>query len=563
MSSSFERISGLARVLTGVIPAFLGLAALCCTAARAGDYHLYSCRTPAGLPAPADGWTPSRSGPETFTPNTCEAGGALAAALGQATRTANSDLATWTFTAPPDTTLAGATLWRAGDAAGGEALDATYQAWFAGPAETSLFDKCVFTGGCSEVGDQATPFAPPNEVLVPKPNLGDHIYMRASCGGLSEYPCPEGQHDSHGYTAVVYLYAADLLLEQSAGPSASAVSGELASAATVAGASDVAFTATDPGAGVYEAVFTVDGQVVQRTVLDEENGRCRDAGETGDGLPAFLYAQPCPAALSSDVAFDTTAVANGTHHLVVSVIDAAGNEAPVLDRYIAVANSVSRVPGPPNGAGASSAANLQVSWKGGRGERISSAFGRGETVLGRLTGPGGEPITGARIEVTATPSYAGALAKALPTPVSGADGRFTLRVAGGASSRTLHFAYRSHLGDAAPVASRTLTLSVSAGVRLGVSPQSTAVGQSIRFTGRLEGSPVPHGGKLVVLEARSPGGEWLEFRVIHSDARGRFRAGYRFKFPGPARDQFRAVSESEADYPFAAGSSNVVAVSER
>jgi hypothetical protein len=90
-----------------------------------------------------------------------------------------------------------------------------------------------------------------------------------------------------------------------------------------------------------------------------------------------------------------------------------------------------------------------------------------------------------------------------------------------------------------------------------------SVGRSIYFSGRLRGGPVPAGGKLLVLEARSPGGAWLEFDVVRSDARGRFHASYRFKFPGPADYQFRALCEAEADYPFATGASKVVGVFER
>jgi len=66
-----------------------------------------------------------------------------------------------------------------------------------------------------------------------------------------------------------------------------------------------------------------------------------------------------------------------------------------------------------------------------------------------------------------------------------------------------------------------------------------------------------------VLEARSQGSPWLEFEVIRTDARGRFHASYRFRFPGPAVYQFRVLSEPESDYPFAAGFSKVVAVRER
>jgi hypothetical protein len=67
----------------------------------------------------------------------------------------------------------------------------------------------------------------------------------------------------------------------------------------------------------------------------------------------------------------------------------------------------------------------------------------------------------------------------------------------------------------------------------------------------------------LVLEARSSRSSWLEFNVIRANARGLYRASYRFKFPGPIRYQFRVVSEPEADYPFARASSNVVGVRER
>ena len=66
-----------------------------------------------------------------------------------------------------------------------------------------------------------------------------------------------------------------------------------------------------------------------------------------------------------------------------------------------------------------------------------------------------------------------------------------------------------------------------------------------------------------MLEARSPGGPWIEFQDVRTGRRGRFHASYRFKFPGPARYQFRVISEPESDYPYAQGSSNLVKVFER
>ncbi len=393
--------------------------------------------------------------------------------------------------------------------------------------------------------------------------MGGDIYVRAACNGPTEPPlneCPDKVGDPNAYAAVVYLFAADLTLEQTAGPSASDVSGELASAPAVSGTSDVAFTATDPGSGVYQAVISVDGQVVQRTGLDDNGGKCRNVGETTDGLPAFLSPQPCERSLSADVGFDTTRVSNGSHHLIVTATDAAGNAVAVLDRTITVANS--GAPGPPNGANASSQATLVVAWKGSRRERITVGYGHAETVAGRLTASDGTPISGAQIEVLATPSFAGAKPK-LTSVLTGPDGRFAIRVPPGASSRTLHFVYRSHQGDALPTVTRTLSLGVRAGIALTIAPRTASVGRSIFFRGRLRGGPVPHDGKQLVLEARSSGGRWIEFDVIRTDSRGRYHASYRFKFPGPADYQFRARSEPESDYPFLAGASRAIGVHER
>jgi len=308
----------------------------------------------------------------------------------------------------------------------------------------------------------------------------------------------------------------------------------------------------------------VDGQVVQSTVVNENGGRCRNVGETTDGLPAFLYVQPCPASVSGEVGFETTRVSDGAHHLVVSVIDAAGNAATVLDRTITVDNQASPVPlspPAPNGTHASAQATLTAGWKGAKGRRLSSGYGSQQTVVGRLTAPGGVAIEGARISVVATPAYAGAKAAAMASPLTGAGGRFSVRLPAGASSRKLRVAYSPEVGAAA-VATQTLTLSVRAGVSLRIVPRTASVGHSIYFSGRLRGGPIPHGGKLLVLEARSPGGRWLEFDVVHSNGAGGYRARYTFKFPGPAEYQFRVLCEAEADYPFATGSSKVLGVFE-
>jgi hypothetical protein len=573
MVAGFERISKqgprAAQLLAATIAA-LGMLALLATAsalvppqALAGQYHVYSCRMPNGEVAPADGWSPSATGTATITTDTCsQPGGALIAGLvAQTYRTANTNAAIWAFAAPAGETLAAGTFWRAADAAGGAEGGATYQVWLAAPTETNLFDECSYLTSCrSEVGIIGQPFSSANRVIEPAPNLGAHIYIKASCGGINEYNCPDNDGDTNGYAAVLYLYSADLTLEQAAPPTASDVSGELTTAPMLAGTSDVAFSASDPGSGVYQALFSIDGQIVQRTALDENGGHCRNMGQTTDGLPAFLYVQPCLSSVSADVGFDTTRVANGEHHLVVTVADAAGNVATVLDRKVVFDNPAA--PGPPNGTNASPQATLSVGWKGTKRDRMVSGFDQAHAVVGRLTGVGGMPIGEAQVDVLSTPAYAGASTAAMPSVRTSASGSFMVHLPAGMSSRVLRFEYSDDV-DSPPVVTHALTLSVRAGVALEITPRTSSAGRSIYFSGRLRGGPVPPGGKPLVLEARSPGGTWLEFDVIRSDARGRFHASYRFKFPGPADYQFRVLCEAEADYPFATGASPVIGVYER
>ena len=167
--------------------------------AQAGEYHVYSCRTPSGESAPADGWSGSvAAGARTTTTpkNTCsQPAGALIAALGdQTTHIANTDIATWAFEAPAGETIAGATLWRAGDADGRCGDNATYQFWLAGPTEADVFDECLLY--CRHAAARANvgtaPVAAKTALSCRQANLGAHLYVNASCGGVSGYKCKEG-----------------------------------------------------------------------------------------------------------------------------------------------------------------------------------------------------------------------------------------------------------------------------------------------------------------------------------------------------------------------------------
>lgn len=574
----------------------LALACACaCTAAVAvaGKFHVYSCRTPSGAVAPTDGWEGSAMGASVVAEDKCAKGGALIAGLREGvSHPVGTDTATWTLDTPSGEKLDDASLWRAGDAEGGAAANATYEFWFAGPAQPETFGGCVYVSGCmAVVGEPETPLSASNLVSVPAPNLGEHIYVNASCGGLQTYKCPSGKGDTNGYAAVVYLYAADLTLEQNTQPQVENVTGELATAPTLSGTADISFAASDPGSGVYQAVFTLDGAESGHTLIDENGGHCRDLGGASDGLPAFLYLQPCAASVNADIPFDTTGISDGTHHLVVEVTDAAGNSTVALDRKIDVVNHPAQLLpgagqgasgafgqmtpgagqakptlGPANGTPASAAASLSAHWSSSAHTALTARFGSVHTVSGRLLAPGGTPIAGAQVQAQFLPACLGAHPLTLAAARTAANGAFTLRLPASLPSGRLTLAYSAHSGQAAPDVTAALALTVPASVKLRVTPSTSHAGGTIRFSGDLHGTPLPHGGKQLVLEARVAGpghAPWRQFRVLTTGTHGAFKATYRFRLSGPITYQFRALSPHEADFPYATGASNLVSVHER
>src|ERR1700733_5743218 len=83
--------AGLATVL--VLAALAG-------SAWAGEYHVYSCRTPSGQVEPTVGWSATGHPPDDPASNTCESGGGLIAAVDAGDAhlgDSESDKATWQF----------------------------------------------------------------------------------------------------------------------------------------------------------------------------------------------------------------------------------------------------------------------------------------------------------------------------------------------------------------------------------------------------------------------------------------------------------------------------------
>ncbi len=529
-------------------------------AANAGEWAQVSCTQPNGQPAPVEGWQGGAYGgygPDSGPSNTCaQPGGALTAFDSSAAQEAAYTGPMWVYTAPAGSTIAGGSLAVSLSTPQGQAYVATPKNEY---SAADVLVNCQFNLPCSSAV---------KTVGISHPG-GTQLFMVAECVGPTEgaTTCPAGS--GGGVNAEIRLSAADIELANSSTPTGTGFAGSLLAPAA-SGKASLTFSAQDPeGPGVYRVIVEVDGTAVYQGTPDSNGGKCASIGNDPSGVSEFLSAQPCKRSVAVDVPVDTTRFSNGQHTLEVTVQDAAANPAILYDGTISIANAGAIGPGSPtatrgaaNGANASDQARLSARWSHTSKAAFTSRYGAAGRVIGHLTNTAGEPVSGASLDVFATPAYHGAGERRIASVLTGPAGQWSLTLPRNISSCVLHFAYRSHINDTVAAATATLELGVRAGILLSVAPHSASVGRRIFFSGSLHGVPVPEGGKQLVLEARA-GREWIQFNTIHTNAKGRYRASYRFKFPGPVTYRFRVVCPHEADFPFLEGASNIVTVHER
>lgn len=190
---------------------------------------------------------------------------------------------------------------------------------------------------------------------------------------------------------------------------------------------------------------------------------------------------------------------------------------------------------------------------------LALAHGKRAKSTGNLTTAQGVPIARAPLVVEAQARSGGAYTR-VGTTTTDVNGRFAFTIPSG-PSRTIRYRYdgtntvRPTAGD--------LTTKVKAAARLKVDRRRLRNGQTVRFSGRLLGKPIPPAGKLVALQAKVGRG-WRTFATPRANAKGRFKHRYRFTATtGVRRYAFRVVVAREAAYPYEKGISRVVKVTVR
>lgn len=209
--------------------------------------------------------------------------------------------------------------------------------------------------------------------------------------------------------------------------------------------------------------------------------------------------------------------------------------------------------GVPNGIPANSSAVLQPVTPAS----VARPYDHSALRVGsQLLDAAGQPISGARIDILQRVSGSSET-QIIGYTVTSADGAFTARVPAG-PSRTIDLAYRAYQGAPLYAAQTEIVETVSAGLRLTITPKHTRPTGTIVLQGQVLGISPPN--RIVVEVLVYYQGAWQPIRTPWTDRWGRIRLRYRFHH---ARGQFPfalRVRAAQIGFPYAPARSRPVYV---
>lgn len=187
--------------------------------------------------------------------------------------------------------------------------------------------------------------------------------------------------------------------------------------------------------------------------------------------------------------------------------------------------------------------------------RSKVAFGRRVRFAGQLVNRTGHPLADAKLLVYSRPKEG--IEQLDGTVTTDAQGHFVYGVEA-RSSRRFRFVYAG-TATILPVEAKA-TLLVKASSTFTAKPKRVLNGDSVVFSGRVKGRPLPEGGKLIEIQVELTD-EWQTFRTIRSDSDGAWHLPYHFRRTcGVQHFPFRAHLPGEAIYPLEPGNSPRVTV---
>lgn len=190
--------------------------------------------------------------------------------------------------------------------------------------------------------------------------------------------------------------------------------------------------------------------------------------------------------------------------------------------------------------------------------RAKVAFGQRVRFAGGLVNRAGHPLADATLIVYSRPREGGEQVDG--TVTTDARGRFVYSVEA-RSSRRFRFVYP---GTATVLpAEDTATLLVKGYSTVAAEPNRILNGDTVVFSGRVKGRPLPEAGKLLEIQFRNPG-EWQTFETLRTRPNGSWSFEYPFnRTCGVQKYPFRVHLPPETGYPLESGNSRVVTVQVR
>jgi hypothetical protein len=193
---------------------------------------------------------------------------------------------------------------------------------------------------------------------------------------------------------------------------------------------------------------------------------------------------------------------------------------------------------------------------------VKVPFGHRVRLGGRLVNGAGRPLSEAKVLVYSQrlegKEPVAGTEELVATVATDSDGRFVYPVEA-RSSQQLRFVYEG-TATILPVEDQA-TLRVKATSSFSVTPDHVLNGDSVIFSGRVRGRPLPAKGKLIELQVEYSTHEWQTFRTLRSDADGTWSKVYFFRRTcGVVRYPLRVYLPSEGGYPLVPGASHDLTV---
>jgi hypothetical protein len=316
-----------------------------------------------------------------------------------------------------------------------------------------------------------------------------------------------------------------------------ALGGKLLAAGSRRGIENLSVQGSDDESGVRRFLVQVNGEpLTARTV------RCALRDEVA------LRLRPCPGDAAASFAAVTSQppFRQGPNALRACTADYApdtGANRTCKTRRLRVDNLCPASP--------SRVTRISAHFRDGGVSRTTTSA-RESVVVGRLVGPSGAGVAGARACLATRVRLPGVPERVIATPVTDSTGRFRATVPAG-PSREVRVA---HWPDEEGALERMLRLDARARPRLRLRPRGALRnGERVRFRVEL---PAPVNARREVHVEVRANGRWLDLRDGRTGRTGVYRSRYRFRATTGRRSyRFRASVPQQPGYPYEAGRSAI------